>query len=131
MAVDHLGTCRLLSTTHTYICQVGIGIKSEAFQVGIKLCIALDMAKEPYPSETADRYIVRFPDGMRDQIAEFAKENNRSMNAEIVSRLEASIQETIRTRSTEMQILKMLDKMPDIAKAEVLEYMRNMFNTDK
>lgn len=48
------------------------------------------MSKEPYPSETADRFIVRFPDGMRDRIKEAAAENNRSMNAEIISRLEAS-----------------------------------------
>lgn len=34
---------------------------------------------------------MRFPDGMRDRIAEAAKANNRSMNAEIVARLEASL----------------------------------------
>nr|WP_186211641.1 Arc family DNA-binding protein [Burkholderia gladioli] len=39
------------------------------------------------PSRTADQFVVRLPDGMRDQIAEAAKTNNRSMNAEIVSRL--------------------------------------------
>jgi uncharacterized membrane protein YccC len=42
------------------------------------------------PSQIADKYIVRLPDGMRDRIAEAAKANNRSMNAEIVARLEAS-----------------------------------------
>lgn len=34
--------------------------------------------------------MLRFPDGMRDRIAEVAKVNGRSMNAEIISRLEAS-----------------------------------------
>ncbi|WP_257835238.1 Arc family DNA-binding protein [Burkholderia glumae] len=48
------------------------------------------MEKKPYPSETQERFIVRFPDGMRDRIAEAAKANNRSMNAEIVARLEQS-----------------------------------------
>lgn len=48
------------------------------------------MAKLPYPSETQDRYIVRFPEGMRDKIAETAKANGRSMNAEIVARLQSS-----------------------------------------
>ncbi len=43
-----------------------------------------------YPSETADKYVVRFPDGMRDMIAAAAKRNQRTMNAEIVSRLAAS-----------------------------------------
>lgn len=44
--------------------------------------------REPYPSEKQERFIVRFPDGMRDRIKRAAAENNRSMNAEIVSALE-------------------------------------------
>lgn len=43
-----------------------------------------------YPSEQQDRMIVRFPDGMRDKIAELAKANGRSMNAEVVGRLQRS-----------------------------------------
>ncbi|RBO89670.1 Arc family DNA-binding protein [Pseudochrobactrum asaccharolyticum] len=42
------------------------------------------------PSRSLDKVIVRLPDGMRDRIREAAENNNRSMNAEIVSRLEAS-----------------------------------------
>lgn len=45
------------------------------------------MSKELPPSRTADQYVVRFPDGMRDRIAEVAKTNGRSMNSEIVSRI--------------------------------------------
>jgi hypothetical protein len=45
---------------------------------------------KPYPSERQERFIVRLPDGMRDQIAEAAKSNNRTMNAEVVSRLQKS-----------------------------------------
>lgn len=37
-----------------------------------------------------DKYIVRFPEGMRDRLKEAAKTNNRTLNAEIVTRLEAS-----------------------------------------
>jgi hypothetical protein len=48
------------------------------------------MDKKPYPSETQERFIVRFPDGMRDRIAEAAKAAGRSMNAEIVNRLDGS-----------------------------------------
>ncbi len=51
------------------------------------------MSKDLPPSRTADQFVVRFPDGMRDQIAEAAKANNRSMNAEIVARLQASFAE--------------------------------------
>ncbi|MFT8276592.1 Arc family DNA-binding protein [Kerstersia gyiorum] len=43
-----------------------------------------------FPSDKADKFVVRFPDGMRERIAEAAKGSNRSMNAEIVARLEAS-----------------------------------------
>ena len=42
------------------------------------------------PSRTADQFIVRFPDGMRDRIADAAKQAGRSMNAEIIQRLEAT-----------------------------------------
>ena len=49
------------------------------------------MSKELPPSRTADQFVVRVPDGMRDKIAEAAKANNRSMNAEIISRLETSL----------------------------------------
>src|SRR5690606_18288108 len=40
------------------------------------------------PSQKLDQYIVRLPDGMRDRLKAAAAANNRSMNAEIVSRLE-------------------------------------------
>jgi len=53
------------------------------------------MPKAPYPSEMADRFIVRMPDGMRDKIAEAAKTNNRSMNSEVIARLEASFDPAI------------------------------------
>lgn len=43
-----------------------------------------------YPSQEQDRFIVRMPDGMRDRIAKAAEENGRSMNSEIVYRLEQS-----------------------------------------
>lgn len=65
-----------------HLCQFGI-IPSRH-----KIVYCAAMAKEPYPSETADRYIVRFPDGMRDRIREEADKNGRSMNAEIIARLE-------------------------------------------
>lgn len=39
-----------------------------------------------------DKFNLRFPDGMRDAIAERAKQNGRSMNSEIVARLNATLQ---------------------------------------
>ncbi len=49
------------------------------------------MAREPYPSETQDRFLLRMPDGMRDRLKAEAEANKRSMNAEIVARLEVSL----------------------------------------
>ena len=49
------------------------------------------MNKVAPPSRTAPQFVVRLPDEeFRDHIAEAAKANNRSMNAEIVARLRAS-----------------------------------------
>lgn len=60
------------------------------------MLIAMKTTPNPLPppprtAQVADKYIVRFPDGMRDRIAEAAKANNRSMNAEIVARLEQTL----------------------------------------
>lgn len=49
------------------------------------------MSKEAPPSRTAPQFVVRMPDDdFRNRIAEAAKANNRSMNAEILARLERS-----------------------------------------
>jgi hypothetical protein len=47
--------------------------------------------KPPAPSDIADKFMLRLPNGMRERISEEAKKNKRSMNAEIVSRLEESL----------------------------------------
>lgn len=47
-----------------------------------------------YSSRTADKFVVRLPDGMRERIAEAGRKNHRSMNSEIISRLEASLRDS-------------------------------------
>lgn len=44
------------------------------------------------PASQHDKFIVRLPDGMRDQIAAAAKANNRTMNAEVVARLKLTFE---------------------------------------
>ncbi|MFV3332592.1 Arc family DNA-binding protein [Pseudomonas sp. NY15437] len=44
------------------------------------------------PSRTADKFVLRLPDGMRERVAEAAKGSHRSMNSEIISRLELSLE---------------------------------------
>jgi hypothetical protein len=50
------------------------------------------MAKEPVnsPGRGSDQFVVRFPEGMRDRVAKLAAANGRSMNAELIDRLEKS-----------------------------------------
>jgi plasmid stability protein len=57
--------------------------------------------RKPYPSEQQDRLIIRFPDGMRDRIAVLAKANGRSMNAEVISMIEASFRKAERPTDEE------------------------------
>ena len=48
--------------------------------------------KTAFPSDVADKFLVRMPDGMRDKLKAAAKASNRTMNAEIVARLEQTFQ---------------------------------------
>lgn len=43
------------------------------------------------PVREQDKFMLRLPDGMREQIASEAKNNGRSMNTEIVVRLRHSL----------------------------------------
>ncbi|MBB3104986.1 plasmid stability protein [Azomonas macrocytogenes] len=49
------------------------------------------MKQAVFSSRTADKFVVRLPDGMRDRIAEVARNHHRSMNSEIIARLEQSL----------------------------------------
>lgn len=47
-----------------------------------------------YNSRTADKFVVRFPDGMRTHIEALAKKQHISMNSWMVQRLEAALSDT-------------------------------------
>jgi len=49
--------------------------------------------KAIYSSRTADKFVLRLPDGMREVVAEAARANHRSMNSELISRIETSLME--------------------------------------
>ncbi|WP_029977373.1 Arc family DNA-binding protein [Pseudomonas sp. H1h] len=42
-------------------------------------------------SREQDKFVVRLPEGLRPEIAATARTNNRSMNGEIISRLQQSL----------------------------------------
>ncbi|WP_319568277.1 Arc family DNA-binding protein [Cohaesibacter marisflavi] len=65
------------------------------------------------PSRKLEQYIVRFPDGMRDRIKDAAKQNGRSMNAEIIHRLEGSL--AIEYPGEEAEIEEILQMVEDAA----------------
>lgn len=48
--------------------------------------------KKKRPSQVADRFIVRMPDGLRDEIKKNAVENRRTMNAEILMLIERGME---------------------------------------
>jgi hypothetical protein len=47
-------------------------------------------SNQPFPSDLAEKFMLRLPVGMRERIAQAARSNNRSMNSEIVKVLEAT-----------------------------------------
>ena len=47
-----------------------------------------------FPSRGLDKFVLRLPEGMRGKIGVAARANKRTMNAEIVQRLEASFSST-------------------------------------
>lgn len=47
------------------------------------------MSNQP-KRQPEDKFVVRLPDGMRERIALQARENTRSMNSEIIHRLETT-----------------------------------------
>jgi len=44
------------------------------------------------PSEAQDKFIIRLPDGMREQLKAAAEANDRTMTSEVVARLRASFE---------------------------------------
>ena len=84
-------------------------------------CYLYEMADKQYPSDKQDKFMLRFPEGMRERIRVAAEKNGRSMNAEIVSRLDESF------RSAEM-LERVSDMSADLDRklAETREELASM-----
>ncbi|MGO7506086.1 Arc family DNA-binding protein [Rhizobium johnstonii] len=65
--------------------------------------------------QSQDKYIVRMPDGMRERIRSEAEKSGRSMNAEIIQRLEFALTEDLWERERFVNLLNLkqhtIDKM--------------------
>ncbi|ATQ75060.1 DNA-binding protein [Massilia violaceinigra] len=73
------------------------------------------------PSRAADQFVVRLPVGMRDRIAEEAKANNRSMNAEIVFRLAQSLEPANVGNTPDAQATAIAEKLAAPVNRQTLE----------
>ncbi|MUO27425.1 MULTISPECIES: Arc family DNA-binding protein [Rhizobium/Agrobacterium group] len=57
-----------------------------------------------------DKYVLRFPDGLRDRLKDEAARNNRSLNAEIIHRLENSFASLPEMEQDDLQsIIRQID----------------------
>ncbi|KQZ25821.1 hypothetical protein ASD50_20570 [Mesorhizobium sp. Root552] len=70
------------------------------------------MSKEPVQPQ--DKYVVRLPDGMRDEIKVAADRNQRSMNAEIIARLTEAVVLRDRIAKLEHDLVRLRD--PTVAR---------------
>jgi plasmid stability protein len=69
------------------------------------------------PSAAQDKFIVRLPDGMRDQLKAAAEGNGRSMTSEVVERLRASFEK------------EEAQDVPDFTAAVLVETVEQEFET--
>lgn len=81
------------------------------------------MSKPPAPSDLADKFMLRLPEGMRDLIAAEAARNNRSMNAEIIARLQSTFSEQD-PEITEITIRRVASEAAERAVIETIHKFR-------
>jgi len=76
--------------------------------------------KSPSPSDLADKFMLRLPDGLRQVIAGSALKNDRSMNSEIVHILSAHFSAPNPTSADfsviQEQLTLILERLPDTPK---------------
>ncbi|WP_060489189.1 Arc family DNA-binding protein [Pseudomonas sp. NBRC 111121] len=65
-------------------------------------------------SRTADKFVVRLPDGLRAGIAVLAEDNDRSMNSEIVNRLKRSITQDQLTEEQTKLISMLMQRITEL-----------------
>jgi hypothetical protein len=81
------------------------------------------------PTRDQNKFIVRFPDGMRDRIAEAAKASGRSMNAEIVYRLGESLNRgTSFAAPQAVELVKIIAEMPPEVLRRIVELRNAMMH---
>lgn len=69
-------------------------------------------------SREQDKFVIRLPDGLRPQIAATARNNQRSMNGEIVIRLQRSLTQDQLRDAQEKIISVLLKQIEDLEARE-------------
>lgn len=83
------------------------------------------------PSRGSDQFNLRFPDGMRERIRAAAEENGRSMNAEIIYRLQTTLEMDDYVPGPNAHpeepptLREMIDRMNELQR-QILEYAKNV-----
>ena len=72
-----------------------------------------------------EKFVVRFPDGMRDAIAERAKRNGRSMNSEIVQILEDALNAEIADKINSVSVPLNVDALVQL-QAQVIAMQKEI-----
>lgn len=67
-----------------------------------------------YASRTADKFVLRMPDGMRSRIEVLASERHRSMNSEMIIRLERSFETTDRVTQLELLVQQLSGRIQEL-----------------
>ena len=80
-------------------------------------------------SQNQDKFILRLPNGMRDQIKIEAAKNHRSMNQEIVARLAFSLSQSMRETPIEGLERRAFEMGRNLDKAMVLAAIDNLRNS--
>ena len=65
-------------------------------------------------SRTADKFVLRLPDGLRGDISTWAQSNDRSMNSEIVNRLKRSVTQDQLTEEQARMIAILLQRVDEL-----------------
>jgi hypothetical protein len=74
------------------------------------------VAKKPIrpAGRGSDQFVIRFPEGMRDRIAKLAAANGRSMNAELIDRLEKSMVDSDNLKNLEIEVAELWTKIAEL-----------------
>lgn len=74
----------------------------------------------------SDKFMLRLPDGMRQKIKSAAQESGRSMNAEIVFRLEEAFNPAFCNEDSELENLDTSEKMERVIAIMTARFSRDL-----